>query len=310
MRKIIVFLELLGLLLPSFSVAQKTTGKKTRVAYLAAYMKGKDEKHLYYAIARKDFVFEEIHGGKPVLSANFDDSLIRDPMIFRDKKGIYHLVATVSWKNRPFTLWDSKDLVHWKNERLIDVAPENSSKTWAPEIAYDSKGDQYFVYWTAEVNKTWSSASIYYSTTKDFTHFSKPKILFKDTVGILDANLVFANGAYNLFYRKSNSIWVVTSADALGTYGNGYKFSNENVEGPFVFTLRDTSGYGIVFDYYGGSAGFGLMTSPDFKNWVRITNPKAPYYNDKVKFPAGIRHGAVCGITKKELKKLEKAFLK
>jgi len=82
------------------------------------------------------------------------------------------------------------------------------------------------------------------------------------------------------------------------------------VEGPFVFPLRDTTGYVIVFDYYGRSAGFGLMTSPDFNNWIRITNTKAPYYNDMVKFPAGIRHGAVFGITKKELSKLQKAFNK
>lgn len=306
--KITISVSLICLLLPFISVAQTKKEKNKKVAYLAAYMKGKDEKHLYYAIAKNNFTFEEINGGKPVLSASFDDQLIRDPMIFQDTNGAYHLVATVSWKNRPFTIWDSKDLIHWENERLIDVAPENASKTWAPEIAYERKTGQYFAYWTGEVNKQWSTASIYYATTTDFKTFSNPQILLKDTVGILDANMIFANGLYHLFYRKSNSIWVVTAPDALGPYSNAYKFSPENVEGPYVFPLRDTIGYGIVFDYYGGSAGFGLMTSADFKNWNRITNPKAPYYNDKVKFPDGIRHGSILGITAKQLTSLNKSF--
>ena len=95
---------------------------------------------------------------------------------------------------------------------------------------------------------------------------------------------------------------------ALGPYSNPQKFSDENVEGPFVFPLRDSAGYGMVFDYYRGDAGFGLMTTPDFANCTYITNRKPPYYNDKVKFPAGIRHGSIFGITEKEFSKVKKAF--
>jgi xylan 1,4-beta-xylosidase len=281
--------------------------ERPQVAYLTAYMKGNDETHLYYALSEKDYIFKEINGGKPILSASFDDKLIRDPMIFRDQKGIYHLVATVSWTHRPFTIWDSKDLIHWENERLVDVAPENATKTWAPEIAYDSENDSYFVYWTGEVNNVWNSASIYYTTTKDFKTFSKSQILFKDNVGILDANIIKVDGVYNLIYRKTG-IWIATSKNATGLYTNPRQFSAENVEGPYVFPLRDTTGYGIVWDYYGGSAGFGLLTSPDFKNWTHITNQNYPYYNSKVEFPNGIRHGSIMGITQKELNDLKKIF--
>ncbi len=306
MNKQILFSISLSIFCLFTSFGQKS--KKTKVAYLAAYMKGTDEKHLYYALAEKDFLFEEINNNKPILSASFDDKLVRDPMVFKDEKGIYHMVATVSWKNRPFTIWDSKDLVNWKNERIVDVAPENSSKTWAPEITYDSKNKNYFVYWTAEVNKNWSTAAIYYSVTKDFKNFSKPQILYKDSVGILDANIIKVGEIYNLLYRKNNSIWVVTSTNATGPYTNPYQLAPDNVEGPYAFPLRDKEGYGLIWDYYGGSAGFGLLTSPDFKNWTNVTNKKKPYYNDKVKFPASIRHGNIISITQKELDKILKAF--
>lgn len=83
-------------------------------------MKGDDDKHMYYALAENGFIFRVLNDKKPVLAASYDDQLLRDPMIIRDRSGVYHLVATVSWKNHPFTVWDSKDLINWENERLVD----------------------------------------------------------------------------------------------------------------------------------------------------------------------------------------------
>ncbi len=47
---------------------------------------------------------------------------------FEDQKGMYHLVATASQQNRPFTIGDSKDMIIWPNESLTDITPENASK--------------------------------------------------------------------------------------------------------------------------------------------------------------------------------------
>lgn len=304
MKDVIVTIAFSLLLFFSLS-AQTKPNNNQKVAYLAAYMTGDDEKHMYYALAEDQFKFKVINDGKPILSASFDDQLIRDPMIFRDKNGIYRLVATVSWSNRPFTVWDSKDLISWENERLIDVAPQGATKTWAPEFAYDEENDSHFVYWTAEVNSDFSTAAIYYATTDDFINFSEPEVLFRDTMGILDANITEVDGVYHLVYRKNNSVWVVSSPNATGPYANPYQLSSDNVEGPFVFPLRDRSGHGLVWDYYGDSAGFGLLTSTDFKNWTRITNETRPFYNDSVEFPQGIRHGSIIGITEEELNHLK-----
>lgn len=291
----------------SSCAASKDDEEEEKTAYLVAYMKGDDENHLYYALSEEGFKFTPLNNGNPVLEANLNDKLIRDPHVIKDKDGVYHLVATVSWTKRPFTVWDSKDLVRWENERLVDVAPDSASKTWAPEFFYDDENDTYFVHWTGEINNDWNTASIYYSTTDDFQHFSAPKILYKDDMGILDANITKINGKYHLVYRK-NGIWVATSDHAQGPYSNAYQLTTDNVEGPFVFPLNDNNGYGIVWDYFGNSAGFGLWTSPDFKNWTRVTNETAPFYNDSVEFPAGIRHGSIIGLTNKEKEKLLKNF--
>lgn len=305
-RNVFVLLMLLLMIFSSCGNRKKII-EKPKVAYLVAYMKGNDEKHMYYALAEDGFVFRVLNGGKPVLSASYNDQLVRDPMVLQDKQGIYHLIATVSWSKRPFTVWDSDDLVHWKNERLVDVAPEGATKTWAPEFAYDEENDIYFVHWTGEVNGDWNTASIYYATTKDFKNFSETKLLYKDEVGILDANITKINGLYHLVYRK-NGIWVATSKNAQGPYGDAYQLTADNVEGPYVFPLNDNAGYGIVWDYFGNSAGFGLWTTPDFKEWSQITNETVPFYNDKVEFPAGIRHGSIIGLTQEERDKLLEIF--
>lgn len=292
--------------LQSCSAKEEETDEPN-TAYLVAYMKGDDENHLYYGLCEDGFKFLPINGGKPILEANFNDKLIRDPHVIKDKDGVYHLVATVSWSKRPFTVWDSSDLVKWENERLVDVAPDSATKTWAPEFFYDDENDTYFVHWTGEINNDWNTASIYYSVTDDFQHFSAPKVLYKDDMGILDANITKINGRYYLVYRK-NGIWVATSDHPQGPYSDAYQLTTENVEGPFVFPLNSGDGYGIVWDYFGNSAGFGLWTTSDFKNWTRVTNETAPFYNDSVEFPAGIRHGSIIGITEKEKERLLKQY--
>jgi len=60
----------------------------------------------------------------------------------------------------------------------------------------------------------------------------------------------------------------------------------------------------LIADYFHEHQGFGLLTSPDLKTWERVTNPKAPLYNDKVWFPKGVRHGCVIPITEEEYQKI------
>jgi len=271
--------------------------------YLAAYFSSTDEQHLYYAISKDGFNFVfAVNGGKPIIGATMDDARLRDPMILRDQKGVYHLIATVSWKNLPFTLWDSTDLVHWKNERLVNVAPDGASITWAPELVYDRANDRYVAYWTSSLHNDWSTASVYAATTKDFLHFSKPQLLLHDQRGgILDADIHYANGTYSLFYRH-NGVWEVTSKNVLGPYTAPVQVLDEDVEGPFVFDLNGGSGFGMVWDYFGGNQGrWGLGTSSDLIHWTSVTDKKWPYYNPRVAFVQGVRHGCVLPLTQREM---------
>lgn len=274
------------------------------VAYLAAYMTATDEKHLYYALSTDGFHFDElVNQGQPILGATLDDRRLRDPMIFRDRAMLYHLVATVSWSHPYFTIWDSNDLVTWKNERLVGVAPKGASMVWAPEIVYDAEEDDYVVYWTSAIGD-FQTASIYFATTKDFRAFSSPQVMLSDpTAAIMDATVAFDGANYHMFYR-SNGLRHATAMHATGPYGHAELLAEDDVEGPFVFRLNDSSGWGMVWDYFEGNAGYGLLRSPDLFNWTRLTNPVPPYYNGQVSFPAGIRHGSVIPVTQAQVERL------
>ncbi|CAM5304768.1 hypothetical protein SGLAM104S_09050 [Streptomyces glaucescens] len=80
-------------------------------------------------------------------------------------------------------IWESTDLVHWTDQRLVKVAPDNAGNTWAPEAYWDDSLDAYVVFWASKLyadDDPGHTGSTYnkmlYATTKDFRTFSAPKV--------------------------------------------------------------------------------------------------------------------------------------
>jgi predicted GH43/DUF377 family glycosyl hydrolase len=310
---IFVVLALLTSRVATALAAEPTTQK---TAYLAAYFcekknsDGSENSQLYYAISKDGFRFAyAVNHNQPILAATMDDKLIRDPTVMRGPDGVFHMVATVSWKNRPFTLWDSKDLVHWENERLVDCAPPGASKTWAPDLLWDPDTKQYVVFWTAEVNHDWNTACIWYATSRDLKQFSEPKVLMREKGGCLDADIINCKGKWYMVYRY-NGIWIRSADKALGPYENPVKALDLDVEGPFLFPVNGQDDkLAMVFDYFGGNQGrWGLATSSDMQNWTLVSHEKWPYYHSDFYMPLGVRHGSVLPITAEESERILNAF--
>ena len=54
--------------------------------------------------------------------------IMRDPSIVRSADGTYHLVWTSSWKgDQGFGYANSKDLIHWSEEKFIPVMEHDST---------------------------------------------------------------------------------------------------------------------------------------------------------------------------------------
>jgi hypothetical protein len=281
-------------------------------AFLAAFMTSKDERGMYYAISTDGHHFEPLYAGHAVLRSTLDDRLLRDPMLFRDRTGRYHLVATISWTHRAIVMWDSDDLVAWTNERLIHTGPAKSTKAWAPEIFYDAQRDRYVLVVTADQGN-WASTAFYAMTTTDFETFSPPTLLYRDpSTGVIDATIVADAGRYHLFFR-GEGIFHATATDAMGPYTGVTRIIPDLLEGPFVFRHTDGSGWTMLLDNFKDNAGYTVLDSPDLYSWTRLTNPTRPLYNASASFPfsareGSVRHGSVIPVSQAQLDTLRAVF--
>src|SRR6185503_16510202 len=116
---------------------------------------------------------------KPYLSK---DSLMRDPCIIRGNDGLFHMAWTVSWNERGIGYANSKDLIHWSDQKFIRVMmyEDSARNCWAPEITWDKKKKQYMIYWATTIAGKYPTDMsvengydhrIYYVLTKDFKNF-------------------------------------------------------------------------------------------------------------------------------------------
>lgn len=298
----IFFVYLLLILLFSITIL-----KSQENYFLCAYMDGKSE-DLRYCISTDGYHFRPVNNGETILKSTIGGKILRDPLILKDQNGIYHLVATNAWYSRDFAIWDSKDLIHWGNERIITISPVNADKTWAPEAIYNEVDKNYMFYWTSSLNKDSTSWSIYYATTKDFINFSEPAILFKSDAIILDANIVKNCNMFYMFYRYKRQIWRRNADKLTGTYGNPLLIIDANVEGPYVYKVSENK-WNMVFDYYTQSGYYGMVESENLIDWKWLTSQKYPFNSDKVSFPLGVRHGSIVSISKRQYEKIVKMKL-
>lgn len=295
----------------------------TNTAYLAAYFdktEGGDNQppeSLHYAVSRDGFHFSPVNGTKVVLNSTLGDKKMRDPMILRDQKGMFHLVVTNSWDKLQFTVWDSRDLINWKNERLVVPGDADLKPTWAPEFGYDAKSRNYFVFWTA--GKTgWDSTHFYYMTTPDFQNWSAPQTFFQHledgkNVPIMDGSVFEANRKFHLLYRMNDVIRQVTSSGgAMGPFDtDDHVALNIGGEGPFAYQLNGKNEWNMVFDYFGNNVGkWGVANSKSARDWTLVTDPKWPHFypNGQAAFPEGVRHGSVLPINEAEYQAIDKKY--
>jgi len=305
-----------GLLLlsayPSF--AQQPLNKKK--VLLFAYFKGNGEDGLHLASSPDGYKWTALHHDSTFLRPTVaNDKLMRDPCIIRGADGLFHMVWTVSWKDKGVGYASSKDLIHWSEQRFLPVMAkeEGARNTWAPEITYDPASKQYMIYWASTITGRFPETQvaadagynhrIYYVTTKDFKAFSETKLLYEPGFNSIDATIVPDGKRFVMFLKDETrepaqkNLKVAISDKLTGPYGvastpiTGQYWA----EGPTAVHLGDK--WLVYFDKYTQHK-YGAIQSTDLKNWTDIS--------DQVQFPAGARHGTVLRITKKELAPLMK----
>ena len=113
-----------------------------------------------------------------------DERVMRDPSIVRGPDGTFHLVWTTQWMgSRGFGYSSSPDLIHWSEQRVIDVMGDiPTNNVWAPELFYDEEQKQFLIVWSSQIDpRTYTTADtlgtnschrMWYTTTRDFETFA------------------------------------------------------------------------------------------------------------------------------------------
>ncbi len=313
------------LLLSAFTAA----GARDRMsAYLFAYFTGNapEQEQVHLAYSYDGFDYTPLNGGKPIVGS---DSIaimkgVRDPHILRGEDGYFYMVVTdmrcsLGWSsNRGIVLMRSKDMVRWSHhtihfpERYKGTNFEHVTRVWAPQTIWDAKAQRYLVYFSLLTNDgSIPYDRVYYAyANADFSDLeTMPEVFFDYGQAAIDTDIALDdNGTYHIFFKtegahvKGLKQYVARDLSDWHTWRivDGYcQDTNKSVEGAGVFRLLDGN-WCLMYDCY-TSGHYQFCTSQDllFFHAVRDTQTRGAFTP---------RHGTVIQITKKELKRLQRAF--
>lgn len=308
-------------------------------AYLFVHFKEKrtpDGEQVYFGISKDGFKWEEVNDGNPVLWSYCGDKGVRDFTVTRTKEGKFIILATDlslaygmpnqyqhSWDeisrngSKCLVLWESDDLVHWSEQRMIKLGDDNFGCLWAPDIIYDKEKEDYVVHWSSSHSfNHFGEKGIYYSRTKDFINFASPRLLYqKEDSGVIDSAMYEEDGSYYLFLKSEKNpagIILMEAENITGPFRRIEKFDKSmellqagQYEAPTAVQLEDGR-WCLFLDFYGCSeAEQGYVPFPAEK----IAAGDFAREDKSFTFPYGYKHGTILAITMEEYERL-KAYKK
>ncbi len=246
-------------------------------AYLFAHFTetNEDKEAVWFAVSRDGLNWTDLGGEKPLLSSSVGTTGVRDPFILYDeKRKKYVIIATDlcttkggNWGDYSsrgslcLVVWESDDLIHWSEERLVEVGIDRAGCVWAPEAIYCREKESWFVFWASRVD---NKQRIYGSFTKDFIEFTPAFKYIDAKTDVIDTNIVWDKGYYYRFSKdETNKIITVERCKNL-VPENGEEFERMScevfdsffgLEGPEAYTLPDGR-WCLIADQYHTKGGY------------------------------------------------------
>lgn len=283
---------------------------------------------VYFGVSRDGFHWEKVNGGNPVLWSFQGEKGVRDCTIIRCKTdGKYRIFATdlslayhfrhkyhFDWPtvarngSKCLSMWESEDLIHWSEQRLIRLGDEDFGCLWAPDVFYDPQQEDYVLHWSSShACNGYGNMGIYFSRTKDFQNFTPPKLLYqKSDAGVIDSAIYPENGKYFLFLKSDHNperIILLQADRAEGPYVRVEAFDNSMLaieaglyEGPTAARLPNGK-WCLFLDYYGTDAagqGYVPFLADSMESGVFLRSDAT------FSFPYGYKHGTVIPISTEE----------
>ena len=197
-------------LLKAFSFGAAESGG----GYVFTYFKGNGADGLHLAYSTDGFKWTSLNEDKSLLAPMVGgDKLMRDPCVIKGADGLFHMVWTVSWKEKGIGYANSRDLIHWSKQKYIGVMEHEvgARNCWAPEVFYDESNSRYLIFWATTIPGRFPATEkagdggrnhrMYYVTTKDFETFSATKLFYDDGFNVIDSTIIKSGGRYVMFLK-------------------------------------------------------------------------------------------------------------
>jgi hypothetical protein len=278
--------------------------------YLFSYFQKNGADGLHLAGSHDGLTWTAFRNNLPFLIPEVGrDKLMRDPCIYPGPDGRFHMVWTVSWKEKGIGYAWSDDLIHWSEQRFLPVMEheETAENCWAPEMIYDRERCEYLIFWATTIpgrfpETDYQSDSgepdrgnnhrMYVSTTKDFITFSQTRIFYDPGFNVIDLTIVQDGDRYVMFLKDESNrplppqknIKIAFGDQASGPYSNASDPITGDywTEGPSAIKIGET--WHLYMDRYREHV-YGLLTSADLVTWEDRTHA--------LTMPEGTRHGTV-----------------
>jgi len=297
--------------------------------YLFVTFKGEQTpltEQIYFALSPDGRQWNALSNSQPVLVSALGEKGVRDPYLLRTPDGHkFHLIATdlsinrngnwgraVRAGSKSIVIWDSTNLVHWSEPRLVQVAPDDAGCTWAPEAVYDEARKEYLVFWASTTaSDNFAKHRIWAAWTKDFVTFGKPFVYIEKPWTLIDTTIVREKGRYYRFSKdeKEKDITFESSENLMGPWTDVTNFSLARIrgyEGPECYIIKPGADgkpatWCLILDQYSKGTGYQPFVTEDL-------NSGQFKPGDGFEFPFKFRHGCVLPISPVEYERLEKAY--
>ena len=298
-------------------------------AYLFVYFTsgdGEEKEHIWFSVSKDGLHWQDLGGEVPALTSEKGTTGIRDPfMAYDEKLQKYFIIATDlkigrdgDWGkaqyegSRSIHVWESEDLIHWSEERLIEVGIEDAGCVWAPEAIFCKEENKWFVFWASMVKEEGDAEAkqrIYGSFTEDFVNFSPVFKYIEGENHVIDTDIIWADGWYYRF-SKDETYKLITmercrylipeEGEQLEKIDSELLSQIEWVEGPECYYLKDRRKWCLIVDQFGAGLGYMPLVAEDLAKgeFLRLTPEEYDMGNRKK------RHGGVIEIPEKLMEKM------
>ncbi|HEY0624840.1 MAG TPA: glycosyl hydrolase family 43 [Sphingomonas sp.] len=311
--------------------APETPHVDPATAYLFAHMTKERYGVLYYSASVDGLHWKRLNGGRPV-SADYHGHA----SIARGPDGRYYLVGNKSDSDPLIRFWVSGDLIRWTpygtyrpDLKGIAGLPNAMQRIGAPKLYFDKPSGQFLLSWHTpnvpgsdkDPERYWASQRTLYVLSKDLRTFDgPPRRLFGWDMATIDTVIqpnpaggycaIVKDERYPSYdWTTGKTIRISCAPSLLGPYPEpGPPLSPNFREAPTLIRSPGNREWLLYYEQYAGT-GYGLSKARRLEGpWYQVSgNTGVPAWN-RYAMPAGVRHGSMIRISRKEHDALVAAF--